>query len=85
MTESERLALEAERLLTQEPLLDQALMRMEAAMVDAIVNPAGSDRSRLEGAIAVNIIRDFKNVLRGYITNAKAEVAAQNRSGGGFV
>ncbi len=82
MTESERLALEAERLLTQEPLLDQALLRMETAMVDAIVNPAGTDKTRLEGAIAVNIIRDFKNVLRSYITNAKSEAAAQNRNGG---
>jgi hypothetical protein len=85
MTESERLALEADRLLTQEPLLDAALARMEAAAVNSILTAEpGGDRDRLIGAITVNVIRDFKASLRTYIQNAKSEVAAQNR-GGGYV
>jgi hypothetical protein len=80
--ESERNAMEADRLLNQEPLLDKALLAMEAAVIDRMIDQDCTDHQRLAGALAVNIIRDFKNVLRSYITAAKSEVAAQNRNKG---
>jgi hypothetical protein len=80
--ESERNAMEADRLLNQEPLLDKALLAMEAAVIDRMIAPDCTDHQRLEGALAVNIIRDFKNVLRSYIRSAESEVAAQKRNKG---
>jgi hypothetical protein len=86
VTESERLALEADRLLTQEPLLDAALTRMEAAALDQLLSAHGpkADEERMLQATWINVIREFKSTLRTYIQNAKSEVAAQNR-GGGYV
>jgi hypothetical protein len=81
--ESERNAMEAERLLYQEPLLNKALEGIEQDAIDRIVDAGpGDDLTRKTEAIRLQIVRDFRDSLEAYIRIGKSEVAAQNRNAG---
>ncbi len=88
MTESERLALEADRLLNHEPLLTDALAKMEADTINRLLRGEDAlhpDRHRLEMAITINVIRDFKQTLHAYIRNGEVKAKAEESRNGGFV